>query len=339
MKINSALIIFFTFFTLQTQSQKIELRNLLAYLGYEDIIGMNYNDFDKLYHGNRSGENSSLETLYEFNPSQNISTFLNFSCNTEVTVNKKNIVTSINWELDNLENDKKRDAIDTVTTLLGKPSSVEKYQNNSGEEEEKTIWSKGGYSLICYNRPVADFLYITLIKLSVARFKSPEEIEKENENFFKNNRSGIGSGSFNLSINFLERVIKNNLILKEFEKNLPKWNSYGKNNYVELSYKIKTNSYVPTYNIFYNLKVQNKDLYVKIQVEEKLTNKISFIEVIFNKDWELLSKIRASCYSKGYYLNENLSSNNVQYYENSYSGITIFIHRYSNGYSIAMGKY
>ncbi len=263
-------------FSCNVQSQTIGLKDFLRYIGYGDItIGMSLEEFKKFYeNATHSGFTSSDEKLYSFSAFPNASNFLTYKCNSEVSINQKNILTSISWQLYNKLGS---EILDTLHKLLGTPNSETDYLDNIGDNTKKIIWLKDNFLLTAYYRKDFNSLYIKLEKKSVFRDKPREDIIKEKEGLIKTNRTGKGNGTFNLSLNFLERIIMNNLNYKSFEQFLPLWNSYESNNSVSLTYNKKTKRHdIPVLNITYSFHLKQKDIIAKIEVKRTIT-KSNFI--------------------------------------------------------------
>jgi hypothetical protein len=333
MKIKLLFLIFCLFYLSSVQSQRIFLETLVQQPGLENLkIGMSFNDFEKLGEAIRSGQTTQNEDLYNLITDNGGETFLGHNSKNEYAFNQNNILVSINWKLEDLENNgegtKKNNIIDDLNSHLGKSNSEIEY-DDEGVTVKKITWLQTSFSLVCYYRKSQNEAYISLTNISIPRDRDFTEIGDDNKKLIKSNRQGKGSGSFRLTLGFLEAEV-NHVTLKKFELQLGEWTSYGTDNGVEYEYNNKTKDHdLPLFIIDYESKINGMYYTFNSWVPLKVGNYIKEFEVIATINGYQLGLFKKSLQSKGYVINENLSDIfNKQTWENK--NFTVLVSRNPN---------
>ena len=162
MKIKLTVFIFLLF-SLNCFSQKTPLKNFLPYMGYPDLkLGINFTEFNQIVQ-------SPIPCVgIDYNRSFRLdapfaSKFLNFSCDSYYSFNKKDLLTLVSWEIYHEgpnQDSGSNNLIREISAVLGKPNGDNTY--NDPSEVRKVVWAQDGLGLTLYYRKEQSESYIDL---------------------------------------------------------------------------------------------------------------------------------------------------------------------------------
>jgi hypothetical protein len=147
----------------------------------------------------------------------------------------------------------------------------------------------------------------------------------------KVDRSGSGNGTFNISVDKLESIIKLHTTLKSLENQFGKWSSFGNLNNVEFQYDETNKSFsIPIFKIEYESSIKNKGYYFNAEVSN-LNDSVKYFEFTTTLNGIQLAEIKKSLAINNYLLNENLTSIfNKLTYQNRAKKLTISVKENKN---------
>lgn len=343
-----------------SNSQTIKHKDILSYLGYKNFkLGMSLKEFKKIepsYGLVNLGDSGILGQeggLFSRLPPTDIDSFLNCDIKYIYYIfSRKKKLTQINWYLYYRNKDKINTAL---INLLGENFSFDK-----NEDIERINWKQDSL-LISLNHYMSwddsfslsrnpNFRGGTLF-VSLKNSLIPDELNyftlnKKFERILKSPRTGIGNGSFNLSLASLEKIVMSGINSKGFEKILHSWQANTMNNWASVSYDNRKKDDKLFFHLAYDF--QLKDIYGSaiIEIEHNIDNEIKCIEVTYPVSGKSLAKFKNDLILKGYYFDELLTNVFINWernfgkwiYVNETKNTIVTITSHTQGYSFKISK-